>query len=86
MRITDLTRGTDPVNVSYWVKKFTMSRSGSSCSMGVQILSAINMPPYVPPDIVGMGMSCSYPLSALPKEVIKKEDCEGELVEYFWKV
>ncbi len=86
LRVTDLTRGSEPENLSYWVKKFAVSRSGSLCKLDVEITSAFNLPPYIPLEIIGMGMTCTYGLSELPKDDVGMSDCAGELVDYFWKV
>ena len=86
LKVTDLTRGSDPSNLSYWVKEFTVHRSGGNCIIDVEITSAMNLPPYIPLDIIGMKMVCTYSLSSIPKDDIEKEDCTGELVDYFWKV
>jgi hypothetical protein len=86
IKVTDTMRGENTTELSYWTKQSTIYRSGNMCILEVEIVGAFNLPPYLPSDIVGKKMTCSYSLSLLPREEIGEDVCVGDLVYYFWSI
>jgi len=66
----------------YWTKYITVDRTDSHCELYFEIINAVDIPPEVPPNIVGMTMSCTIPLSTFPIDTVTEEWCEGPLFDY----
>lgn len=52
------------------------------CSIYHEIVNAVNLPPEIPPDIIGKTMTCTIPLSMFPVNGVSIRWCEGDLVDY----
>ena len=66
----------------YWTKYITVGRTDSTCELYFEITNAVDIPPEVPPNLVGMTMECLLPVSSLPIEVLEEGWCTGPLFEY----
>lgn len=66
----------------YWTKYVEVDRTDGYCEFYFEILNAVDIPPEVPPNIVGMTMECTIPLTEFPLEEVTEEWCYGPLFEY----
>lgn len=66
----------------YWTKYIAVDRTGSTCKLYFEITNAVDIPPEIPPDIVGMTMDCEIPLSEFPITEVEEGWCTGELYKY----
>jgi len=66
----------------YWTKYVTVDREAGSCALHFEILNAVDIPPEIPPNIIGMTMDCSVPLAEFPISEVKEGWCTGELYQY----
>jgi hypothetical protein len=78
--------------VSYWtifidverlpVEYTDTGKLPARCSIYHELINAVNLPPEIPPGIIGMNMTCIVPLSRFPIGGVSVTSCEGDLVEY----
>ncbi len=52
------------------------------CEIYHELVNAVNLPPEIPPHVIGDTMTCTIPLSDFPIGSVSLRWCEGELVEY----
>jgi hypothetical protein len=52
------------------------------CRMYHELINAVNLPPEIPPSIVGMSMTCTIELYRFPISSVTVRFCEGDLVDY----
>ena len=52
------------------------------CVLYHELVNAVNLPPEMPPQVVGMNMTCTVELSKFPISGVSIKWCEGELVDY----
>ncbi len=77
---------------SYWTLSVTIERLPveytsteklpERCRTTHEVINAVNLPPELPPDIIGKSMTCVIPLSMFPMEDVSIRWCEGDLVEH----
>jgi hypothetical protein len=70
----------------YWVGLIRVERINDSCSIYLQVLNAVNLPPDVPSDIIGSYMTCTVPLSDIPVTYIPESSCIGNLYPYLYQI
>jgi hypothetical protein len=52
------------------------------CSIYHELINAVNLPPEIPPGIIGMNMTCEIELDMFPINGVSVSSCEGALVDY----
>lgn len=72
-----------PQGASFITSYLEVSRTVSDCVFYYRILNIVNLPPEIPPEVIGMDMVCSAPLTEFPRSGIEREWCQGELIDYF---
>ncbi len=78
--------------VSYWsifidieqlpVEYTDLGKLPERCSMYHELVDAVNLPPEIPPSVIGMNMTCTIPMSEFPISGVTARDCTGDLMEY----
>ena len=66
-----------------YITSYIEIRHDTGCSIYYRVLNIVNLPPEIPPEVVGMEMTCTAPMEEFPREGIEREWCAGELIEYF---
>lgn len=69
--------------ISYIAYYIETGRSDNNCVVYYRVLNIVNLPPEIPPEIIGMDMTCTASLSLFPREGLERDWCQGELIEYF---
>ncbi len=57
--------------------------SGEECSIYYKVINIVNIPPNIPPEIQGMDMTCTAPITEYPRDSIERSWCQGGLIQYF---
>ncbi|MCD6496596.1 MAG: hypothetical protein J7K54_04965 [Candidatus Aenigmarchaeota archaeon] len=95
MKISDYVNNCEPLTaeatqiigqkdgISYMTYYLELRRQSTDCVLKFKVLNIVNLPPEIPPEIEGMGMTCTASLSLFPRDGIEKEWCKGDLIEYF---
>jgi hypothetical protein len=52
------------------------------CSIYHELINAVNLPPEIPPSIVGMTMTCTIESWRFPISAVTVNFCEGDLIDY----
>lgn len=78
--------------VSYWtifidveqlpVEYTDTGKLPARCSIYHELINAVNLPPEIPPGIIGMNMTCTIPLTEFPISGVSVSSCDGGLVDY----
>jgi hypothetical protein len=78
--------------VSYWtvfidvdelpVEYTQTGKLPARCSIYHELVNAVNLPPEIPPGVIGMNMTCVVPLYRFPISGVSVSSCEGDLVDY----
>ena len=78
--------------VSYWTLYMTIERLPveytatqklpERCQIYHELINAVNLPPEIPPHVIGMNMTCTVDLSYFPISGISIRWCTGDLVEH----
>ena len=72
-----------PAGKVYLTIYMEVNRGSTECQIYYKILNAVNLPPEIPPQIVGMDMTFNIMLSEFPISSMEADWCGGELVDYF---
>jgi hypothetical protein len=74
----------DPVwrPLGYWTLYFNIQKK-DMCTIYVEVLNAVDMPPGYPADIIGYNLTCQVPIGELPMSEMTEELCTGSLLPYF---
>ena len=77
---------------SYWtlyldiqrlpVEYLPTQRLPERCVLYHELVNAVNLPPELPPQVVGMNMTCTVELSRFPISGISIRWCDGDLVDH----
>lgn len=70
----------------YWTGLIRVESINDSCSIYLQVLNAVNLPPDVPSDIIGSYMTCAIPLSEIPITYVPESSCTGNLYPYLYQI
>lgn len=60
-----------------------ISKDSSECFLYYKVINAVNLPPEIPPQVIGMDMTCTIPLSEFPIGGVEESSCSGPLIDYF---
>ena len=72
---------------SYWTKNIVVEDHNQSCLLYITIISVVNPPPQIPPDIIGMQLECSFPIDPVqnpPIENLTLDYCLGDLFGFVY--
>ena len=69
--------------VIYWTTYLEIGRESDNCHIYYKIINAVNLPPEIPPQVVGMDMNCNVAMTEFPITGLKYSWCSGSLVDYF---
>lgn len=67
----------------YWSIYMEIDRGSDNCHIYYKVINAINLPPEIPPQIVGTDMDCYIDLNKFPISGLQSEWCSGSFVDYF---
>jgi hypothetical protein len=67
---------------SYWTVYINVERLSTTCQTFYEVTNIVNLPPEMPPQIMGMNMTCTVPLSEFPITGLHASYCKGDLMEY----
>jgi hypothetical protein len=70
-------------DIMFWTVYLDVEKKPSGCELYYRVINAVNLPPDIPYDVIGMDMQCWVPESELPIPGIYLAACEGDLKEYF---
>ena len=79
---SELISYSEEIGMSY-ITSYIQVMRGSECSIYYKVLNIVNLPPNIPPEVMGMDMTCSAPLSQFPRVGIDRGWCSGGLIQYF---
>jgi hypothetical protein len=78
--------------VSYWslfmkietlpVEYTDLGKLPERCQIYYEIINAVNLPPEIPPAVVGTSMTCTISKNRFPINGVTRRYCEGDLEEY----
>ncbi len=78
--------------VSYWtiyieitelpLEYTELGKLPARCQMYHELINAVNLPPEIPPSIIGMAMTCEIELSKFPIDAVTASYCDGDLLDY----
>lgn len=67
---------------SYWTVDLNITKDDDYCILYHTLINAVNLPPEIPPHLIGMNMTCNIPHFKFPIQWISIRWCEGGLVDY----
>ncbi|MCK5547796.1 MAG: hypothetical protein KAI64_02195 [Thermoplasmata archaeon] len=74
--------GNSQGGASFWTLYLNIQRLPERCVLYHELVNAVNLPPELPPQVVGMNMTCTVELSKFPISGISIRWCDGDLVDH----